>query len=431
MKAIEIGFVFSCRKIEEKRGVTVSDSGTPEVKVSSASTNGLHSEPLPKSVAQNSSTKSRASWDEDWGPTVKKTANASQPLETNIQPEESLSISQQATANAIPLQSVAAAPTHQMPTTCTPVDIEWPPSNSYSEFGAQLNVNEKQNSMDVSNSAFDDLDPFANWPPKPSNSASSLGSTTVPTQSHGISGSGMSSIGFSSISTSVGQSNLHKGSLISNVNNPRGLPMNSQTFGQVNRASASVIGNSVSALETSHPNSNSHAFKSTDIGSIFAPVHNGQPTPRIAPPPTTAIGRGRGRNQGNARVQLKVRSADEIVVLSAVRLEEMKVEDLCSLILHLRQRHGISTKGFVLASSHVLSSVPNLSISALHSLLGSSDLNIKSLDCGNTRVEACRYTLSIKTTAAPRPHLERFSHVLVPVKTMEEAVPWAPSPPLS
>ncbi|RZR81378.1 hypothetical protein BHM03_00007598 [Ensete ventricosum] len=278
------------------------------VKVSSASTNGLHSEPLPKSVAQNSSTKSRASWDEDWGPTVKKTANASQPLETNIQPEESLSISQQATANAIPLQSVAAAPTHQMPTTCTPVDIEWPPSNSYSEFGAQLNVNEKQNSMDVSNSAFDDLDPFANWPPKPSNSASSLGSATVPTQSHGISGSGMSSKGFSSISTSVGQSNLHKGSLISNVNNPRGLPMNSQTFGQVNRASASVIGNSVSALETSHPNSNSHAFKSTDIGSIFAPVHNGQPTPRIAPPPTTAIGRGRGRNQGNARVSKASRS---------------------------------------------------------------------------------------------------------------------------
>ncbi|CAL9174362.1 unnamed protein product [Musa hybrid cultivar] len=297
------------RKIEEKRGVTVSDSGTPEVKVSSASTNGLHSEPLPKSVAQNSYTKSRASWDEDWGPTVKKTANASQPLETNLQPEESLSISQQATANAIPLQSVAAAPTHQTPTTCTPVDIEWPPSNSYSEFGAQLNVNEKQNSTDVPNSAFDDLDPFANWPPKPSNSASSLGSVTVPTQSHGISGSGMSSIGFSSNSTSIGQSNPHKGSLISSVNNPRGLPMNSQTFGQVNRASASVIGNSVSALETSHSNSHSHAFKATDIGSIFASVHNGQPTPRIAPPPATAIGRGRGRNQGNARVSKASRSS--------------------------------------------------------------------------------------------------------------------------
>ncbi|CAL9144850.1 unnamed protein product [Musa hybrid cultivar] len=188
-------------KIEEKRGATMSDSGASQVKVSSALANELRSEPLPKSSAQNSLTKSRPSCDEDWVPTVKKTTNASLPMEFSHQPEQSFPILQSAPDPAIPLQSLMAVPIHQTSMVCTPVDIEWPPSNSYSGFGAQLSVNEKQNPTGIFNSAFDDLDPLANWPPKPSNSASNLASVTVPTQSHDISGSSMSSI-----ESSTGQS---------------------------------------------------------------------------------------------------------------------------------------------------------------------------------------------------------------------------------
>ncbi|CAL9107257.1 unnamed protein product [Musa textilis] len=79
-------------KIEEKHGATVSDSGASQVKVSSASANELRSKPLPKSSANNSLTKNRPSWDEDWDPTVKKTTNASLPTEFSHQPEQSFLI---------------------------------------------------------------------------------------------------------------------------------------------------------------------------------------------------------------------------------------------------------------------------------------------------------------------------------------------------
>ncbi|WOL03165.1 hypothetical protein Cni_G11885 [Canna indica] len=287
------------RKIEEKRGITVTDSGTTEVKVSGAPANGLHSEPLPKPSSQNSLTKGKLSWDEDWGPTLKKTGNPSLPSEANLkQPEQSLPIAQQ--AHDVPMQSIAAASSPQSSTACAPVDMEWP-SNSYSGFGGQLSVNEKQNTTGISNNSFDVLDPFANWPPKPSNSASNLGPATLPTQNYGISGPSMNNIDFSTNNTSLRQSKPYKESF-SNSNKQSGLPMNSQDFGQLNRASASSIGNSVLSSGMSYSNSTSNTTKTADIGSIFASSHNGQPTPRIAPPPTTAIGRGRGRNQGNSGI---------------------------------------------------------------------------------------------------------------------------------
>ncbi|THU68431.1 hypothetical protein C4D60_Mb08t03820 [Musa balbisiana] len=132
--------LFINSKIEEKRGATVSDSAASQVKVSSASANELRSEPLPKSSAQNSLTKSRPSCDEDWCPTVKKTTNAWLPMEFSHQPEQSFLILQSAPYPAIPWQSLMAVPIHQTSMACAPVDIEWPPSNSYSGFGAQLRV---------------------------------------------------------------------------------------------------------------------------------------------------------------------------------------------------------------------------------------------------------------------------------------------------
>ncbi|XP_042428100.1 SCY1-like protein 2 [Zingiber officinale] len=289
------------RKIEEKRGVTVSDSGSPEVKLSAMSANDMKTEPLSKLTEQNLSTKSRPSWDEDWGPAVKKIGNTSLPGKASHQPEQSVLIVQQVPITDIPLQSLTASSSQHTSPTCTPVDIEWPPSNSYSGFGTKLGVNENQNPMGTSNNSFNDLDPFADWPPTSSNSASSLGAVNAPNQSYGISGVGMmSSAGFST-NSSIVQLQTQNGSLISNLNNQGGLPMKSQSVGQLNRPSASLAGGQGSASGVSYFNPNSSATKTTDIGSIFASVNNGQPTPRIAPPPATAIGRGRGRNQGSGR----------------------------------------------------------------------------------------------------------------------------------
>ncbi|XP_042422130.1 SCY1-like protein 2 [Zingiber officinale] len=289
------------RKIEEKRGVTVSDSGSPEVKLSAMSANDMKTEPLSKLTEQNLSTKSRPSWDEDWGPAVKKIGNTSLPGKASHQPEQSVLIVQQAPIPDIPLQSLTASSSQHTSPTCTPVDIEWPPSNSYSGFGTKLGVNENQNPMGTSNNSFNDLDPFADWPPTSSNSASSLGTVNAPYQSYGISGVGMmSSAGFST-NSSIVQLQKQNGSLISNLNNQGGLPMKSQSVGQLNRPSASLAGGQGSASGVSYFNPNSSATKTSDIGSIFASVNNGQPTPRIAPPPATAIGRGRGRNQGSGR----------------------------------------------------------------------------------------------------------------------------------
>ncbi|XP_038975484.1 SCY1-like protein 2 [Phoenix dactylifera] len=294
------------RKIEEKRGVTVTDSGTPEVSASSLS-NGLHSESLERSTGQTA--KSSPAWDEDWGPRTKKTATSSQSLESNIQSKQPLPSSQPILAIAPSLQSLTLTPTQQTPTACTPVDIEWPPSNSSTGFSTQQ-VNEKQNSGGP-DGAFDDLDPFANWPPKPSNSASSLGSLTKSSHTHGIS-SNTSSAGLWSNSNPLGQSKPYQGSSVSNTNNLSGLGLNSQTLGQLKQGnSGSSFGNSMSTLGMGSHNSSvgQSAGKATgDLGSIFSSSNNGQPMPKLAPPPTSAIGRGRGRNQGRSGLPKASRS---------------------------------------------------------------------------------------------------------------------------
>ncbi|XP_042395661.1 uncharacterized protein LOC121985977 isoform X2 [Zingiber officinale] len=176
------------RTIEEKLGVRVTYSGSPDVKLSATSANEMKTELLPKLTEQNSSTKSKPSWGEDWGPTVKKTGNTSLPVEASHQPERAVPILQQAPITDIPLRSITAASSQQTSPTCTPVNVEWPPSKSHSGFGVHLGVNENQNAMGTSNSSFDDLNPFANWPPRSSNSASSLVSVNAPNQSYGISG---------------------------------------------------------------------------------------------------------------------------------------------------------------------------------------------------------------------------------------------------
>ncbi|KAF2290566.1 hypothetical protein GH714_014440 [Hevea brasiliensis] len=60
---------------------------------------------------------------------------------------------------------ISAVPGQQTTASCPPVDIEWPPQAS-SGVTPQLRDADKQlNTGASSSSSFDDLDPFANWPP--------------------------------------------------------------------------------------------------------------------------------------------------------------------------------------------------------------------------------------------------------------------------
>ncbi|KAJ6693235.1 hypothetical protein OIU85_004039 [Salix viminalis] len=116
------------RMIEEKRGVTVTDSGIPE---------------------------STASWDEDWGPVSKGSAAAHRALASNSSPTPSISANQPVQSTFLQSESpmTSAVSSKQTAVSCLPVDIEWPPPTS-------------------STSSLNDIDPFADWPPRPSGTSS-------------------------------------------------------------------------------------------------------------------------------------------------------------------------------------------------------------------------------------------------------------------
>ncbi|KAJ6806968.1 SCY1-like protein 2 isoform X2 [Iris pallida] len=300
------------RKIEEKRGVTVTDGGIPEVKVSPALANGLHSEPIHKPSLPISNSKSSPAWDEDWGPISRETSDPSS-LHLNQQVKQPIIVSQPALSSATPMPSSTS--TLNQPSR-TLDDIQWPPPIASTAFTAQVSVNENQNQNQNQNSgvhpssSFDDLDPFANWPPRPSNSASSVtGFATKSAYSYGSSGPNMSSLGFIDTSNPIGLSKPPQGSSSSNTS----IGSSQSLLG---------MGNSNSSLGMGYSNTSSNGKRTGDLGSIFASANSGQPTPRIAPPPTTAIGRGttamgrginaigrgRGRNQGNAALAQASRS---------------------------------------------------------------------------------------------------------------------------
>ncbi|KAF2290581.1 hypothetical protein GH714_014520 [Hevea brasiliensis] len=117
----------------KKRGVTVTDSGVPEVKTAPFP-NGLQSQALSKTSGTVP-------------PASKKSS------------------------------LISAVPGQQTTASCPPVDIEWPPRAS-SSVTPQLRDADKQLNTGAScSSSFDDLDPFANWPPRPSGSSSASGTS--------------------------------------------------------------------------------------------------------------------------------------------------------------------------------------------------------------------------------------------------------------
>lgn len=154
----------------------------------------------------------------------------------------------------------------QTVTTCAPVgDVEWPPQMPL--------ATEKQPSGSSTGTAltqtFDEIDPFADWPPRPKSNSSS-GTTVKPP------GSGMASNTSSQIDNwAFGKNSGERLSLHNNHNNSIGYQRQNQG------------------------NSSSTQTRAGDIGSIFSSNNKNGPSqavaPRLAPPPLTAVGRGRGR----------------------------------------------------------------------------------------------------------------------------------------
>lgn len=289
--------MFNDRKIEEKRGVTLSDNGIPESKPYSAA-NG----PMPGAVNKTSTTVSSSSvmtkstsWDDDWIPSRQSTTAQSSTAKPSAQ---------STLASPRSLQSLVASVTkssQQLPTSVPAVDVEWPPRSSTSDLNTQLGNSENlTGDRASSSSSLDEIDPFADWPPRPSGSTSAHGSSSNGTMASKLAstyGTGITndlnlqssnntmSWAFSSQNSTEpmrqnqGNSTLNFSSLGSGLNAQSSLGYVKQTQG-------------VSSRDTS-------TERATDLGSIFSVNRGEQTALRLAPPPATAIGRGRGRGRGN------------------------------------------------------------------------------------------------------------------------------------
>lgn len=292
------------RMIEEKRGVTVTDSGIPEVK-SSSFPNGIQ----PQASSKTSGTvapaaKGSASWDEDWGPVSKGSATAHRALASNSSPTPSISANQPVQLTFLQSESpmTSAVSSRQTAVSCPPIDIEWPPRSSSTV--TQLDIGNKQ--MDAgatSTSSFNEIDPFADWPPRPSGTSSGSGASN-----NGTTGLQPNSYSSNLITNTPDIMNFqNKGNISWAFNNQSSLdPLKpNQGTSAVNSGSSlnsgpnpqSSIGFLKQNQNTSTLGSYNHT-KPTDLGSIFGSSKNEQTAIKLAPPPSSAVGRGRGRGRG-------------------------------------------------------------------------------------------------------------------------------------
>ncbi|KAG6659159.1 SCY1-like protein 2 [Carya illinoinensis] len=291
------------RRIEEKRGVTLTDSGIPEVRPSMSDSDLISQASTKITGTVNSTTKSSPAWDEDWGPAKKGSATTLQSSTNNHSTQSDLSFQPvQVNSKQSKFSMIPAVSSQQTAISCPPVDIEWPPRAS-SGIAPQFGDTEKQlNAGASSTSSFDDIDPFSDWPPRPAGSASGAGISNNGTMGH--------------------PTNIHGSSPISNTLNSMSFPMNNNNnswafnthssadpFRQSQGNPTLTIGglgsvnaqSSIGFLKQSQgvpASSNYTDKKSTDLGSIFASSKNELSAPRLAPPPTTAVGRGRGKGRG-------------------------------------------------------------------------------------------------------------------------------------
>lgn len=298
---------FHHRKIEEKRGVTVSDSGVPEMKPTTVSNGQLSQSSTRASDTVIPTIKSRPAWDEDWGP-ISKGHTPPQSSTSNILSAPSVHGGQSITGNSVKTNSVVTSlSSNQTVASCLPVNVEWPPRNSTAGAPRISDSGMQATSGASSTSNLDDVDPFADWPPRPSGS---LGGASL-ASNNGVIGPSMNKYGTSSSMSTPNSLNFQTNSNASwtvnnkSTNEPMRQNHGSSTFNSSSLATGGLSSQSSIGFQKQNQGiSSQHAYdadkKFTDLGSIFAPSKNENSiaAPRLAPPPSTAVGRGRGRGRG-------------------------------------------------------------------------------------------------------------------------------------
>jgi SCY1-like protein 2 len=322
--------------------VTVTENGNAEVKVSPSMSNGINPKPTSGGLGQTAQIPAAksTSWDEDWGPTKKSSApslsfdSGSQTKEPSKDPfdfstqtnqpstvqfdlgmhtKQPSAVSQVAAAtipSAQPLpslQSLAPSSGPQNSGSCVPVDIEWPPRMSTSsDFNAPFSLNNDSKSGQLLNDGLNDVDPFADWPPRTSTAASISAAGRLPSTNQSISGLNTGNIGLGGSSNTLGQMKTNQVSWSAKPNHTNVMGMNS-TAGYLNQGNSSLgFGNPLGGpnLGLSNPAISSAGQSmrqpQSDFGSLSQSSAGTQGPPRLAPPPSAAVGRGRGKNQGQS-----------------------------------------------------------------------------------------------------------------------------------
>lgn len=277
----------------------LSDSGVSEVKPSIGIEGHLAGQVHKTSVTAPSTTRRSSSWDEDWIPNRGSSVSQQSSVTSPAQPAVAAQSNQM--TSGFSLSSVTSvASSQQLSSSCPAVDLEWPPRSSPLASNKSVDSEKQDESKRASNGSFDDIDPFANWPPRPSGSTVTSkplnnGTTASSFNMHSSINSSSNPNAFNSISSwslgtpmsteplkqNQGNSSLNFGAAISGgaVNSQNSLGYMKQTQGSSTFGGASD--------------------KPMDLGSIFSSNKSEQTAPRLAPPPSTAIGRGRGRGRGN------------------------------------------------------------------------------------------------------------------------------------
>ncbi|KAK9748953.1 hypothetical protein RND81_02G092400 [Saponaria officinalis] len=277
------------RKIEEKRGVHVSDSGIADVKKSPGL--GLDSSKETNGTVSGSPLKKSASWDEDW-PGAKKHDPFSLPNTSNassMKPDNVTRANGVSTHTHSPLKAVVSD--SQLMNSCPSIDIEWPPRTSSV---AVPQIEDERHNQSTSTKSFDDRDPFADWPPRPSSSGiSNNGATGLSTNKHASN----SSLSFFNDSTTQNKNGSSWAS--QNLTDPSKQYQGGSGFNNISFDGGLGSGQSLGSLKHNLSNSGSgsnYSSKSaSDISSIFNSSNNAL---KLAPPPSTTVGAGRGRGRG-------------------------------------------------------------------------------------------------------------------------------------
>ncbi|PHT34254.1 hypothetical protein CQW23_26054 [Capsicum baccatum] len=285
------------RKIEEKRGVTLNDSGKPAVNVKSSPTVDAQTpgQGNRTSASSQSTTKCSPSWDEDWipprGPSTTEQSSTTLPVLSTAGP------SIQVTSGPSESFITSGVSSQQLSSSCPAVDVEWPPRPSSLGTTNLVDSEKQPENKGTLSSSLDDIDPFANWPPRPSGSSpASLNNGTIApftnrssaTLLNGLNSqtNGLDSWAFSTpISCQSLKQNQGITSLTDSLSSGCLDPQSSLGFMKHCQGSSSALSAS--------------SGRATNIGSIFSSNKGEQTAPRLAPPPSTAVGRGRGRGRGN------------------------------------------------------------------------------------------------------------------------------------